>query len=104
MPPYGLAARLLALESNAGVLLEAGLAGVPAPEAKLPVLAAGAVKLGLLPASVDSDGFLDHGKMLALGIFQPDWQPVCPAPITETINSANILRRVILVDMASKSF
>lgn len=103
-PPYGLAVRVLALESKAGVLFDAGLEGVPVPEAKLPVFAVGAVKLGLLPAKVDSDGFLDHGKILALGIFQPDWQPVCPTAIMETINSAKILRRVILVDMASKSF
>jgi hypothetical protein len=103
-PPYGLPPLAFALESNAGVLLDAGLAGDPALEAKLPVLEPGAAKLGLLPAKVDSEGFLDHGKILALGIFHPDWHPVCPAPTTVTNNTAKILRRVNLVDMASKSF
>jgi hypothetical protein len=53
-------------------LFAAGLDGVPVPEAKVPVFAVGAVMLGLLPANEDSEGFLDHGKILALGIFHPD--------------------------------
>ncbi len=72
------------LDNRAGVLFDAGLVGEAEPDAKLPVLAVGAVTLGLLPANADSDGFLDHGKMLALGIFQPDWQPVWPAATTDT--------------------
>jgi hypothetical protein len=102
--PYGLPPLALVLDSNAGVLFDAGLVGEPALDAKLPVFGPGAVKLGLLPAKVDSEGFLDHGKILALGIFHPDWHPVCPAATTETNNIAKIFRRVNLVDMANKSF
>jgi hypothetical protein len=51
-------------------------------------------KLGLLPASVDSLGFLDHEKRSEPGIFHPLLQPVwVPATATTT--------RAILVQLAS---
>ena len=52
--------------------------------------------LGLLPAKVDSEGFLDHGNMSEPGIFHPVLQPVCdPAIATTTkVNRVHFARLV----------
>jgi len=47
-------------------------------------------KLGLLPANVDSDGFLDQGNMSDPGIFQPLLQPVCVPAATMTTTAIRV--------------
>jgi len=60
-------------------------------------------KLGLLPANVDSDGFLDQGNISDPGIFQPFLQPVC-VPATTTTTTAIRVQLASLVRMLTIPF
>lgn len=102
------------LESKLGVFLEAG----PLPAA--PPLAAnaepvppdglepgevlpGTVMLGVLPAKVASEGFLDQGSMPLPGIFQPLLQPTCVVQITQAINEY-FVQCAMVVRITNQSF
>jgi hypothetical protein len=92
-----------------GEFLSAGLNGEPldakpepleaSPE---PVELPETVRLGLLPARLDSVGFLDQENISLPGIFQPLLQPVC-VPATAAITSANLVHFVICVRIACNS-
>ena len=60
-------------------------------------------KLGLLPAKVDSEGFLDHGNMSVPGIFQPLLHPLC-VPNTATTTTAIRVQFPSLVRMLTIPF
>lgn len=60
-------------------------------------------RLGLLPANVDSEGFLDHGNMSVPGIFQPLLHPVC-VPKTVTTTTAIRVQFASLVRMLTIPF
>jgi len=97
--PYGEAVRpalAAVLDSGEGVFLKAG----PTGEAEE---LGGIDRLGLVPAKVDSEGFLDHGNIFEPGIFQPDLHPVC-VPAIATTTTANRVQFAILVRMLTIPF
>lgn len=84
-----------------GVLRSAGLVGAPEAANPDPIEAAdGELMLGLLPANVDSDGFLLHENMLAPGIFHPLLQPTWVPPTTSTTR-ASLFQFAIFVRIAN---
>ena len=62
----------------------------------------GIARLGLLPARVDSLGFLDQENMSEPGIFHPLLHPVC-VPATTTTTTASRVQLAILIRMAINS-
>ena len=97
--PYGEAGRpgLAALLTNGdGVFLNAGLTGEVG-------LLDGIDRLGLVPAKVASEGFLDHGNISVPGIFHPLLHPVC-VPAIATTTTANRVQFASLVRMLTIPF
>ena len=83
--PYGVVGRpgfAALLTSGDGVFLEAG----PKADDEL----VGIDKLGLLPAKVDSDGFLDQGNISVPGIFHPLLHPLCVPAIATTTTAIRV--------------
>lgn len=97
--PYG---EVFAEEASMfGVLRRAGLAGAPEAATPDPIEAPdGELMLGLLPASVDSEGFLLQENMLAPGIFHPLLQPTW-VPLMTSTTRASLFQCAILVRIAN---
>lgn len=92
-----------------GEFFSAGLTGEPLVARPEPLDASPASvelpetdRLGLLPARLDSVGFLDQENMSLPGIFQPLLQPVC-VPATAAITSANLVHFAMCVRIACNS-